>query len=384
MALNDLNTSSEGKEKFQAELDKLYKNYVDELDLWCEEAADEIEDAILRGQVNKQEIVTEYVQLAAQRAEDYYQEVRDIWKNYLGIDMPPLESYGLIDVNRALWKTQSKLINERYIGLRYQDALSGNNQYGITMADLWHSMENIDDAQQFIADMMRNGARLQTMHNIRNDPTQPRWARVPSGAKTCAFCMMLASRGFTYQSEEAAGIDNSYHADCDCKIIPSWGKQTLKGYDWERYHALYKKAQQEAADDNYHSVLERMRRLAPEELKDGVWETSRPWPQEEVVHIQQRIWDHIFLNHSSNSTVPNKTHWPKEWSKEKIKWATRQTVCDPEEISTSPDGMKQRRYRHIDDVYVEVYLKKYRKTKGRFQVDSAYPMNEYQRRARGK
>lgn len=54
------------------------------------------------------------------------------------------------------------------------------------------------------------------------DPTSPRWALVPRGAMTCAFCLMLASCGFAYQSDETAGRQMQYHRDCD--IIPSWGR----------------------------------------------------------------------------------------------------------------------------------------------------------------
>ena len=45
------------------------------------------------------------------------------------------------------------------------------------------------------------------------------YARVPSGRETCGFCLMLASRGFVYRSEEAAGDIggrfNRYHDRCD-------------------------------------------------------------------------------------------------------------------------------------------------------------------------
>lgn len=45
------------------------------------------------------------------------------------------------------------------------------------------------------------------------------WARVPSGPKTCEWCLMLASRGGVYGSKELAdmGTDGKkYHGDCDC------------------------------------------------------------------------------------------------------------------------------------------------------------------------
>lgn len=67
-----------------------------------------------------------------------------------------------------------------------------------------------------------------------------KWARVPTGLETCAFCFMLASRGFVYQSEEKASAgDHGYHDNCDCVVIPGFqGKDgnprvKIDGYDPE-------------------------------------------------------------------------------------------------------------------------------------------------------
>lgn len=64
-------------------------------------------------------------------------------------------------------------------------------------------------------------------YNVRNDPYEGdvRWARVPTGDRTCDFCVMLASRGPVYLSEESAGAFDKFHAHCDCKVIPFWGTE---------------------------------------------------------------------------------------------------------------------------------------------------------------
>lgn len=75
-------------------------------------------------------------------------------------------------------------------------------------------------------------------HNARKDPARPKWARVPSGVDTCQFCIMLASRGFAYQSEETA---SHAHANCDCRIVPSWDKSpAVQGYDPDLYYDMWK------------------------------------------------------------------------------------------------------------------------------------------------
>ena len=74
--------------------------------------------------------------------------------------------------------------------------------------------------------------------NAKRDPRKPRWARIPTGAETCQFCIMLASRGFVYHSEETA---SHAHAHCDCRIVPSWDKSpAAQGYDPDRYYDMWK------------------------------------------------------------------------------------------------------------------------------------------------
>lgn len=49
-----------------------------------------------------------------------------------------------------------------------------------------------------------------------------RFARVPSGAETCTFCLMLASRGAVYHSRKTAGEFKHFHRNCDCKVVPGF------------------------------------------------------------------------------------------------------------------------------------------------------------------
>ncbi|TNU89036.1 hypothetical protein FIC87_12615 [Eggerthella lenta] len=90
--------------------------------------------------------------------------------------------------------------------------------------------------------VIANGAR---------DPLKPRFARVPSGAETCPFCIMLASRGFVYWTERAAGSRGHYHAHCDCRIVPSFDSyyagpsrrfsatEVIEGYDLDGLYRRY-------------------------------------------------------------------------------------------------------------------------------------------------
>ena len=62
---------------------------------------------------------------------------------------------------------------------------------------------------------------------IRSSTSQKiRFARVPTGADTCTWCLMLASRGAIYVSAETAKkssrvlVAGKFHSDCNCAVEP--------------------------------------------------------------------------------------------------------------------------------------------------------------------
>ena len=76
--------------------------------------------------------------------------------------------------------------------------------------------------------------------NGRRDPKRPRFARVPTGAETCPFCIMLASRGFVYLNRNTAGDAGHYHPNCDCRIVPGFdGETDVQGYDPDKLYQQY-------------------------------------------------------------------------------------------------------------------------------------------------
>jgi hypothetical protein len=92
------------------------------------------------------------------------------------------------------------------------------------------------------------------------DPEKPRWARVPVG-KTCAFCLMLASRGAVYESKAAArGKRGKYHGDCDCTPTPTFtGDDLPDDYDPDSLYAKYAEARSEAGPESSKAILSRLR-----------------------------------------------------------------------------------------------------------------------------
>lgn len=128
---------------------------------------------------------------------------------------------------------------------------------------------------------VKQAARDTITYNARRDPAKPRYARVPSGAKTCAFCTILASRGFVYKSAETAGMTTQFHSKCDCQIVPEFKKGTarIKGYDpdalYEKFQAArsqaYKEREQagKARTVDNSEIAQQMRIMFPGSLSDG-------------------------------------------------------------------------------------------------------------------
>lgn len=197
-------------------------------------------------------LVREYGEVAAAVAVEWYSELRE------GHDLPTFqpsmaEGVGKAVVNSSVGYALSSSNGELQGAL----ALLG----GALQRHIWYS------------------SRETVRRNVALDPSRPRYARVPSGAKTCAFCEMLASRGFVYHSKKAAGDSNGtglgddYHNDCDCAVVVEFDKEQhhIEGYDPDAMYARYRAARAEV-DSRFPStndILSKMRELNPDIYTDG-------------------------------------------------------------------------------------------------------------------
>lgn len=112
--------------------------------------------------------------------------------------------------------------------------------------------------------------------SVLRDPARPRWARVPRGAKTCAWCTALASRGPVYLTSGRAGDPlaedaRRFHADCDCQAVPVWrGDPLPEGYDPAGLYEMYEAAREAAGSGDLRDITEAMRRIFPDAVTDGI------------------------------------------------------------------------------------------------------------------
>lgn len=95
---------------------------------------------------------------------------------------------------------------------------------------------------EYAANHVRESLNRTMLKNAQRDRGRGvKFARVPTGAETCTFCTMLASRGAVYATAKTAGEQNHFHRGCDCKIVPSFGDGDLvEGYDPDAYYDAWR------------------------------------------------------------------------------------------------------------------------------------------------
>lgn len=140
--------------------------------------------------------------------------------------------------------------------------------------DLMEMKSNRDAVEHMALRAVRsveNGARRQIIQAVESDTDVAEelseenlrkkarrvqgWARVATGRETCAWCLMLVSRGPVYMDAVTAGLDldhlsavemhlngedisdymEQWHTGCDCKVVP-----VFKNEDWAGKEAAAK------------------------------------------------------------------------------------------------------------------------------------------------
>ena len=105
-----------------------------------------------------------------------------------------------------------------------------------------------------------------------------KWCRVPVG-DTCAWCMMLASNGAWYLSEESAkrtADGDKYHDHCDCIAVYHADAENIRGYT-KLY--TYKRKYYDA--ENARQANDTGRTPYPDELKYRISQAEKEHKQRE-------------------------------------------------------------------------------------------------------
>ena len=131
--------------------------------------------------------------------------------------------------------------------------------------------ENKDLMANSIGRLVKMAGVDTTMQNALRDGAE--WAWIPSG-DTCAFCLVLASRGWQKASKKAikGGHAEHIHANCDCTYAVRFNRETnVEGYDSTLFLDIYENAE----GDNPEEKINSMRRALYAENKDEINEQKR-------------------------------------------------------------------------------------------------------------
>lgn len=183
-------------------------------------------------------------------------------------------------VQRYYGDTAAQAAFDWYLGVRPEGLAPMRRVAVPPAADAEHSAEILHRRGRGLLDditrrVVRGQARAAVQRSLSVDPAVVRFARVPRGAATCAFCLMLASRGFVYASKGSALTAHGmfrYHGGCDCTVAPSWGGDDPKidGYDPDKLYEQYLRAYDKAASKSETAVLAELRRLGLDTCTDSV------------------------------------------------------------------------------------------------------------------
>lgn len=178
---------------------------------------------------------------------------------------------GLFPIIDSARRESAVLMREFYDSQRLEHL--GDDDYGIDLpsyelAWLEESMQPIfrdarviefDDAKIVEVGMraakeVENGGRRTALNAVRGETRRVGFARVATGRETCAFCLMLVSRGPVFKSELKAGAKHEgaaeiletknnvsddelddlmtrWHPGCDCKVVPVFDVENWPGRD---------------------------------------------------------------------------------------------------------------------------------------------------------
>ena len=116
--------------------------------------------------------------------------------------------------------------------------------------------QNVEELSGAVTRYVKRTGQDTLLKNAYRDHAQAAW--VPSG-DTCAFCIMLASRGWEYVSKKAAQSHAEHiHSNCDCTYAVRFDTSAkLKGYDPDKYYQQYKDAEGSTTEEKLNSMRRR-------------------------------------------------------------------------------------------------------------------------------
>lgn len=175
------------------------------------------------------DLVAEYGQVAAATAIDFYDSVRPAGAPQF--DPTPVVRDDLVGGGTLNWVT------EPLLGEDWQKAL--------------------DRAAAEIQKDIQAAANETIGEATETDPLDVKYARWPGNPDPCAWCVLRASRGAVYWSEQTA--ERGDHIKCGCRVTPVFPGEPLP-YLRKPYMAQYQAGAAEATEPGRKALLAAMRK----------------------------------------------------------------------------------------------------------------------------
>ncbi len=212
------------------------------------------------------DVATAYGELSATAAADFYDYLAELAGTRLPPAVPADPRPPAAQVKKmAIWATAP---------LRYAAPL-------VPLA-----LQRLTGATQRLAQQPGRTTMLETARRDR-----VRFARVPQGAETCAFCLMLASRGAVYATEAAAGAFDQWHDSCvtGSTLVdgPSTEAALRRWYEGEVVVIRTTDGDELTITSN-HPVLTRKGWVAAGELNVGQQVVKRARPERDEVLVPDK------------------------------------------------------------------------------------------------
>lgn len=209
------------------------------------------------------EITTAVVQYVLKVAKVFarYELDRPQWVGVLNIVYPEIESrrYEAADIARSFYDAQRE---DHHPDLERNDQFLVNysfERFVDNMEPARKRISQMDSRDSAVAHMalqaareVESAGRRQIIRAVESEPQAKviqGWARVATGRETCAWCLMLISRGPVYSAAERAGLDlddelaarmvaagqdvseymDEWHTGCDCKVVPVFDVENWVG-----------------------------------------------------------------------------------------------------------------------------------------------------------
>jgi hypothetical protein len=145
------------------------------------------------------------------------------------------------------------------------------HQVAKTVQGVANQSQNENMMANAIGRLVKQTGADTTLQNALRDGAEFAW--IPAG-ETCAFCITLASRGWQRASKAAikGGHAEHIHSNCDCVYAIRFDSNTtVKGYDPDKYRAMYEDADGRTPKDKINA----MRREFYAENKEEINEQKR-------------------------------------------------------------------------------------------------------------